>query len=138
MPFVPSLNMSVPLSPFLCDLLCQCQYMLSDSSPRVFPIIWSRRNGYEYHSSTLSCPVRPPPLTHTFSVTFLFLCLRSFGLFFVLNPVHLIQLLTILPTMQALWCVRVVSYVPCIRLPTRKQRSRDVTIHNSYSQLMNS
>ena len=35
----------------------------SSSSPRAFPIIWGRRNGYEYHSSTLSCPVRPPPLT---------------------------------------------------------------------------
>ena len=38
------------------------------SSPPAFPIIWDRRNGYEYHSSTLSCPIRPPPLTPTLSV----------------------------------------------------------------------
>ena len=35
----------------------------SSSSPQAFPIIWVHRNGIDYHSSTLSCPVRPPPLT---------------------------------------------------------------------------
>ena len=34
----------------------------SSSSPLAFPIIWTHRNGIEYHSSTLSCPVHPPPL----------------------------------------------------------------------------
>ena len=33
---------------------------------QAFPIIWGRRNGYEYLSSTLSCPIRPPSLTWVF------------------------------------------------------------------------
>ena len=40
-------------------------FLLSPSR-RGFPIIWCRQNGIEYHSSTLSCPVRPPPLTPHF------------------------------------------------------------------------
>ena len=40
------------------------------SSPRAFPLIWDRRNGYEYNSSTLYCPVRPPPLTPHFLYIF--------------------------------------------------------------------
>ena len=35
-----------------------------------FPIIWRRRNGYEYHSSTSSCPIRPPHLTPNFPYLF--------------------------------------------------------------------
>ena len=43
----------------------------SSSPPTLpFPIIWCRWNGYEYHSSTLSCPVRPPPLTPRFPYLF--------------------------------------------------------------------
>ena len=38
----------------------------TSSSPRSFPIIWGRRNGVEYLSSALSCPIRPPPLTQHF------------------------------------------------------------------------
>ena len=44
--------------------------------PRIFffslgvSIIWGRRNGYDYHSSTLSCPVHPPPLTPHFPYLF--------------------------------------------------------------------
>ena len=45
-------------------------FFCSSSSPRVFPIICRRQNGYEYHSSTLSCPVRPPPLTPHFPYLF--------------------------------------------------------------------
>ena len=46
-----------------------CLCLSSSSSPQAFPIICGRRNGYEYHSSTLSCPVRPPPLTPTLSIS---------------------------------------------------------------------
>ena len=42
----------------------------SSSSALAFPIIWGRRNGYEYHPSTLSCTVRPPPLTPHFPYLF--------------------------------------------------------------------
>ena len=43
--------------------------ILSPTSPppRAFSIIW---NGIECHSSTLSCPVRPPPLTPHFPYLF--------------------------------------------------------------------
>ena len=43
----------------------QGQLHLHLLSSRAFPIIWCPRNGYEYQSSTLSCLVRPPPLTQT-------------------------------------------------------------------------
>ena len=36
------------------------------SSPLASPIIRGRSNGYEYHSSTMSCPVHPPTLTTHF------------------------------------------------------------------------
>ena len=39
-----------------------------------FPIIWRHRNGYEYHSSTSSCPIRPPHLTPNFPYLFLHVC----------------------------------------------------------------
>ena len=39
-------------------------------SSRGFPIIWGRRIGIEYYSSTLSCPVHPPPLTPHFPCLF--------------------------------------------------------------------
>ena len=42
----------------------------SSSPPPAFPIIWGRRKGVEYHSSTLSCPVRPPPLMPHFPYLF--------------------------------------------------------------------
>ena len=32
----------------------------SSSSSQAFPITWSHRNGCEFLSSTLSCPIRPP------------------------------------------------------------------------------
>ena len=54
---------------------------LFSSSPQAFPIIWCRRNGIDYHSSTLSCPVRPPPLTPHFPSLFIH---ESFYLVFCL------------------------------------------------------
>ena len=47
----------VTASPFL--LFCS-------SSLRAFPIMLGHRNGFEYHSSTLSCPMRPPHLAPQF------------------------------------------------------------------------
>ena len=38
--------------------------------PLAFPIIWGSRKCIEYHSSTLSCPVLPPPLTPDFLLLF--------------------------------------------------------------------
>ena len=57
----------------------------TSSSPQAFPIIWGRRNGIEYHSSTLSCPVRHSPLTPRFP--YRFYIHESFHLVFCL-PLH--------------------------------------------------
>ena len=57
------------LSAYSCVRL-QGEHHIIMSSPRAFPIIWGRRNGYAYHSSTLSCPVRCPPLTLHFPYLF--------------------------------------------------------------------
>ena len=51
---------------YIIDYVLIAASRIVSSSPRAFPIIWGRRNGYAYHSSTLSCPVRPPPLTPHF------------------------------------------------------------------------
>ena len=45
-----------------CKLTYAKVPLQQSSSSQAFPIIWGRRNGVEYHSSTLSNPVRPPPL----------------------------------------------------------------------------
>ena len=38
--------------------------VVKPSPPRAFPMIWVRRNGIEYDSSTLFCPGRPPLTPH--------------------------------------------------------------------------
>ena len=45
-----------------------------------FPIIWCNRNGFGFLSSTLSCPIRPPPLI----LRFPYLLRKSFHLVFCL------------------------------------------------------
>ena len=55
------------------------------SFPQVFPIIWGRRNGYEYNSSTLSCLIVNP----TFFISLLH---KSFHLVFCI-PLCLLMVL---------------------------------------------
>ena len=58
------------------------QHFVRCSSPRAFPITWGHRNGIEYHSSTLFCRVRPPPLTPPFPHIFhmgLYTCFVCFA-----------------------------------------------------------
>ena len=50
------------------------QLLSASSPPRHFPTMWGRPSGLKYHYSTLSFPVRPPPLTphfpHLFTCVF--------------------------------------------------------------------
>ena len=64
------------------------------SSPRAFHIIWVAGVGLpEYHSSTVSCPVRPHPLTQHFVTFHRYLFYRSLStLFSVLLSVSLLVL----------------------------------------------
>ena len=41
--------------------MCRISYLKTSSSSQAFPIIWGRRNGFEFLSSTLACPLRSPP-----------------------------------------------------------------------------
>ena len=77
-------------------------YIPPSSSPLAFPIIWRRRNGYEYHSSTLSCPVRPPPLTPHFPYLFYTTLSTLFSVFAVsfLVSVHLTFFLSLHPSIH--------------------------------------
>ena len=43
---------------------------VSSSSSQAFPIIWGRRNGFEFQSSILSRPIHRPPLTPHFPYLF--------------------------------------------------------------------
>ena len=85
------------------------QFASSSSSPGAFPIIWGLRNGYEYHSSTLSCPVHPPP--------FFFLCVQlalyGWSIISCFNPILSISLtrvsppgfLSFSPSLSWYWCI---------------------------------
>ena len=64
-------------------------WLQSSSSPRALPVIWGRRNGHAYHSSTLSCPV----LSYTFNPKLsISLLLKSFSDFFSISFLVLVHL----------------------------------------------
>ena len=60
----------------------------SSSSSRAFPVVWGCRKDIEYQSSTLSCPVRPPPITPYFPYLFYTRLSIWFSIFLSVSSVH--------------------------------------------------
>ena len=88
-----------------------------------FPIISGRRNGFEYNSSTLSCPVSPPPLKPILSIIYFTRVLPSGFLstspslsYRPMSSIHQCRLCIIvtLPCLRHNFCVMATRNIPVI------------------------